>query len=54
MFTKVDKAIAALIMSVLFLCNTFLGINLGIAEATLTGIIAVITPVMVYFVPNRA
>jgi hypothetical protein len=53
MFTKIDKAIVALIMSALFLLNSFGGIDLGVEESTVSGVIAVLAPVLTYFVPNR-
>ena len=54
MFTQIDKALVAIIMAVLFLLNTFTGWDLGITEGTVNAIIGVLTPILVYFVPNAS
>ena len=54
MFTSIDKALVALIMGVVFLLNEFVGINLGfITEDVVTTAVGLLTPVLVYLVPNR-
>lgn len=53
MFTSVDKAIVAIVMAILFIINAQWGINIGLDEATVTAILAVLTPLFVYFVPNK-
>lgn len=54
MFTTVDKALVALIMSVLFLLNYFGGLSVPfLTEGTVTAIIAGLTPILTYLVPNR-
>ncbi len=53
MFTSVDKALVALIMGVLYILNTFAGIDLGVDAQTVSVIIGALTPVLVYFVPNK-
>jgi len=53
MFTTIDKAIAALVMAVLYLLNTFLGIDLGWSDTTINTIIAAFTPLLVWLVPNK-
>lgn len=53
MFTTIDKALAALVMAVLYLLNTFLGIDLGWSAETINTIIAAVTPVLVWLVPNK-
>ena len=53
MFTAVDKALTALVMSVLFLLNTFTDINLGLSETTISTIIAGVAPILVWLIPNK-
>jgi lipopolysaccharide export LptBFGC system permease protein LptF len=48
-----NKAIVALIMAGVALYNVFVGFPINIDEATLSAIVAVITPVLVYLIPNR-
>lgn len=52
MFTSVDKFLAAVVMGVVFLVNTFTDFHFGMDEATANGIASVLTPILVYFVPN--
>ena len=55
MFTTIDKALVALVMAVLFTLNYFFGINVPfLSQDTVTTAISLLTPVLVYFVPNRA
>lgn len=54
MFTTADKAFAALIMAAIFLINNFTGWHLGISEDTVNALAAVLTPLLVWLVPNRA
>ena len=51
--TSIDKALVALVMSVIYLANTFLGINFGLTEETVTAIVAALTPILVWLVPNK-
>lgn len=53
MFTSMDKALVALVMGGLFLLTQFTGINLGIGEDVVTGIVGVLTPLLVYLIPNK-
>lgn len=54
MITTVDKALTALVMGALALANIFFGFQFtGLTEEQITGIIAAITPILVYLVPNR-
>lgn len=53
MFTGVDKALVALVMAAIFLINNFTGLSIGIGEDTINAIAAVLTPILVYFVPNK-
>jgi hypothetical protein len=54
MFTSIDKALVALVMALIYVANTFLGINFGITEETVQTIVALVTPVLVWLVPNKA
>lgn len=53
MFTTIDKALVALIMAVLFLLNHFFNVNFGLDESTVTSIVAVLTPILVWAIPNK-
>lgn len=53
MFTSMDKAIVALIMGALFIANSVFGINLGLTEAQVTSVIGILTPILVYLIPNK-
>lgn len=54
MFTSMDKALVALIMSAVFLLNFFFGINLGaINQDTVATIVSLLTPILVWAIPNK-
>lgn len=54
MFTSMDKALAAFIMSAVWLVNFFFGINLGwLTQDMVATIVAAITPFIVYAIPNK-
>jgi len=53
MFSSLDKALAALVMAILYMLNTFVGIDLGLSAETVNTIIAAVTPFIVYLVPNK-
>ena len=54
MFTQLDKAIVAAIMGILFIVQTFSGINLAwLSHDTVSTIIGLLTPVLVWAVPNK-
>ncbi len=40
-------------MAAIFLLNQFGGIDLGISEETVTAIVGALTPMLVYFIPNK-
>lgn len=52
-----SKAIVAAIMAVLIILKTFFGVDLGVTEETvsaiITSVMAVITPLLVYFASNK-
>jgi len=54
MFTSMDKALVALIMGVLYILNSVAGINLGFTETQVATVIGILTPILVYFIPNKA
>lgn len=53
MFTSIDKALVALVMGALYLLNSFGGIDFGISEEAVTGLIGVLTPILVWLIPNK-
>jgi len=53
MFTSLDKAIAALVMAAVFLINNFTSFHFSLSEDVVNGIAAALTPLLVYFVPNK-
>ncbi len=53
MFTSFDKALIALVMSVIFILNHFTKLHINIDESTLNSFIAILTPILVYLVPNK-
>lgn len=53
MFTSFDKALVGVIMGGLFILNSVFGINLGFTEAQVGAVIGVITPILIYFIPNK-
>lgn len=55
MFTSIDKALVALIMAVIWLVNFFFGYNLSwITQETIATIVGLLTPILVWAVPNKA
>lgn len=54
MFTSIDKALAALVMGLLFIIQTYTGISFAwLSEETVTTLIGLLTPVLVWAVPNK-
>lgn len=53
MFTSIDKALVALVMGFLFILNSVFGLDFGVDEQTVASIIGFLTPVLVYFIPNK-
>lgn len=49
-----NKAIAAAIMSLLTLLELYFGFKSGITEEWLLALIAILTPIIVWIIPNRA
>ena len=53
MFTSVDKALAAVIMAAIYLLKFFGVVDIPVDDQKLAGLLAVITPIVVYFIPNK-
>jgi hypothetical protein len=53
MFTAIDKALVAVIMGAIYLANEFLGISFGLTEGQVQTAVALITPVLVWIIPNK-
>ncbi len=53
MFTSIDKALTAIVMAALYMLNAFGGIDVGLAEESVAAIIAGVTPILVWLIPNR-
>lgn len=51
MTSQLDKALVALIMAVVQLANV-LGFHFGVDEHTVTSVVALATPILVWAVPN--
>lgn len=47
------KAIVALVMAILGILDQWFGISLGIGETQVTMIIFLLTPILVWAIPNR-
>ena len=54
MFTSIDKALVAAIMGILFIVQTYTGVRFAWATPdTIATIIGLVTPVLVWAIPNR-
>lgn len=53
MFTSMDKALAALVMAALSILNLAFGWHITADPSLVSGIIAALTPVVVYMIPNK-
>lgn len=54
MFTSIDKALVAMIMGLLFIIQTYTGFSLSwLTEAQVSTIVGLLTPVLVWAVPNK-
>ena len=54
MFTSIDKALVAAIMAVVFLANEWLGTAINLQPETVQSVVALLTPVLVWAIPNRS
>ncbi len=54
MFTQLDKAIVAAVMGILFIVQTYTGFSTSwISAETVATIVGLITPVLVWAIPNK-
>ena len=54
MVTTFDKTIVSVVMGILILLDQWLGIRIGfLSEEYVTMVLAVLWPILVYFVPNK-
>ena len=53
MFTSMDKALAALVMAALSIVNLAFGTHISADPVLVSGVIAALTPVIVYLIPNK-
>ncbi len=54
MFTSIDKALVALVMAILYILHSVAGVNLPfLTEDTVSTAIGLLTPLLVYIVPNK-
>ena len=53
MLTSFDKALAALIMAALNVWNLLAPWKIGLDEATVTMILQLVSPLLVYVIPNK-
>jgi hypothetical protein len=55
MFTQSDKALAAIIMGVLFLANSWFHVEIPsfLSADNINQLLAVLTPILVYLIPNK-
>lgn len=55
MFTSIDKALVAAVMGVLFIIQTYTGFSFAwLNQDTVATIIGLITPVLVWAIPNKS
>lgn len=55
MFTTLDKALVAMVMGILFILQTYTGLSTSwISQETVATIIGLITPVLVWAIPNKS
>ena len=55
MFTSIDKALVAMVMGLLFILQTYTGLSVAwLTPDTVATIIGLITPVLVWAIPNKA
>ena len=53
MFTSIDKALVAGFGAIAYLANSLLGLDFGVSTETVGTLVALFTPILVYFVPNK-
>ena len=53
MFTTMDKALVALIMGGIFIWNALAPWQIGVSPETVQTIVGILTPILVYLIPNK-
>lgn len=54
MFSSIDKALVALVMGLLFIAQTYTGFSTSwITADTVSTIVGLITPILVWAIPNK-
>ena len=53
MGTEFNKAIVAGIMALIYILNNFFNFHIGLTEDKINAIIVVLTPLLVYIIPNK-
>ena len=51
---KYNKAIVALVMALIGVANTFFNTSIAITPETVNTVVALLTPLLVYWIPNRS
>jgi hypothetical protein len=55
MFTSIDKALVAAVMGILFIIQTFTGFSFAwLTTDTVATVIGLLTPVLVWAIPNKS
>lgn len=54
MFTQIDKAVAAAILAIVSIIALAGGLTETLTEEWVAGIVAVLTPIIVWLVPNKS
>lgn len=53
MFTSIDKALVALVMALIYMANAFFNTGLVVPEDMVASVVALLTPLLVWAIPNR-
>ena len=54
MFTSIDKALVALVMAILYILSEFAGISFGLTEEMVQNTVMLVSPLLVWLIPNKA
>lgn len=54
MFTSVDKALAAIACGIVYIINEFSPFHFGVDESTVSAVVGIMSPLLVYFLPNKS
>lgn len=50
---SIRKAIVAIIMGTLYIANSVWGVDLGLNEEVVSALLGIITPALVWWIPNK-